>query len=52
MSTTHALYRFYDAAGALLYVGITIDPGSRWRSHAHDKPWWQQVAQIGWGGRR
>jgi hypothetical protein len=25
----HALYRFYDAAGMLLYVGITVDPGAR-----------------------
>lgn len=43
---THALYRFYDATGALLYVGITADPGARWRKHAHDKPWWHQVAHI------
>lgn len=43
---THALYRFYDATGQLLYVGITADPGSRWRSHAREKPWWHQVAHI------
>jgi predicted GIY-YIG superfamily endonuclease len=43
---THALYRFYDATGALLYIGITADPGSRWRSHAHNKPWWQQISTI------
>lgn len=46
MSTTHALYRFYDTTDQLLYVGITADPGSRWRSHAHEKPWWQHVAKI------
>ena len=43
---THALYRFYDATGTLLYVGITADPGARWRQHAHDKPWWHHVANI------
>ena len=43
---THALYRFYDATGTLLYIGITADPGNRWRSHAQDKPWWQQVTNI------
>lgn len=43
---THALYRFYDATGQLLYVGITADPGSRWRSHARNKPWWHHVAHI------
>ncbi len=46
MSATHALYRFYATDGALLYVGITADPGARWRKHAHDKPWWQEVANI------
>lgn len=48
MSTdrAHALYRFYADAGALLYVGITLDPGSRWRAHRDDKPWWQQVTKI------
>jgi hypothetical protein len=45
-SATHALYRFYDATGTLLYIGITADPGSRWRSHAHDKPWWHEIATI------
>jgi hypothetical protein len=42
----HALYRFYDAAGMLLYVGITVDPGARWRAHRDAKPWWHQVANI------
>lgn len=41
-----ALYRFYDSENALLYIGITFDPGSRWRKHADDKPWWQRVARI------
>jgi len=41
-----ALYRFYDAAGDLLYIGITFDPGSRWAQHQHDKPWWHEVQQL------
>lgn len=45
-SRLHALYRFYDAAGALLYVGITLNPGTRLRDHSHDKPWWYDVARI------
>lgn len=42
----HALYRFYDDAGVLLYVGITADPGSRFKQHQGDKPWWTEVAHI------
>lgn len=42
----HALYRFFDPAGALLYVGISLDPGSRWKQHRDDKPWWAEVAQA------
>lgn len=43
--TTHALYRFYDAAGDLLYVGITLNPDERWKKH-RKKPWWHTVASI------
>lgn len=46
MANDHALYRFYDRAGELLYVGITRDPGARWSRHAADKPWWHQVQRI------
>jgi hypothetical protein len=42
----HALYRFYDAANILLYVGITIDPGVRFKKHYADKPWWSEIANI------
>lgn len=38
----NALYRHYDATGRLLYVGITNNPGSRWKGH-RDKPWWLYV---------
>lgn len=40
------LYRLYNSAGALLYVGITSDIGRRWKEHRpehHD--WWPQVAE-------
>lgn len=40
-----ALYRFYDAAGRLLYVGITGDPADRWARHAAEKAWWPNVAR-------
>ncbi len=42
----HALYRFYDAAGSLLYIGLTVDPGTRWKTHRREKPWWLDVANI------
>lgn len=37
-----ALYRFYDADGALLYIGICGEPLKRWYTHA-DKEWWPNV---------
>lgn len=40
------LYRFYDADGALLYVGITGVGIVRWYAHAVDKAWWTQVASV------
>jgi predicted GIY-YIG superfamily endonuclease len=42
----HCLYRFYDDADDLLYVGITCDPARRWPEHMRDKPWWTSVAKI------
>lgn len=43
----HALYRFFDRSDVLLYVGITVDPGARFKKHRGDKPWWNQVDHIG-----
>jgi len=40
-----ALYRFFNAADELLYVGITGDPRARWAQHAAEKPWWPDVAR-------
>jgi predicted GIY-YIG superfamily endonuclease len=38
-----AVYRFHDAAGDLLYVGMTRNPRARFHNHAADKPWWPEV---------
>lgn len=43
---TYTLYRFFDDADRLLYVGKTIDPGSRMKSHKREKDWWEDVAYI------
>jgi hypothetical protein len=40
------LYRFFDASGALLYVGITCDLPERVRRHRGEKAWWLDVANI------
>jgi prevent-host-death family protein len=38
-----ALYRLYDDAEQLIYVGISTQPETRWMQHATDKPWWPMV---------
>ena len=43
---SHALYRFWNAAGDLLYVGISVNPYGRFEQHQADKPWWGEVAKI------
>lgn len=44
-STQHALYRFFDAHGRLLYVGRTGQPPHRrFGQHAAEKWWYGQVA--------
>jgi hypothetical protein len=42
-STPTSLYRYYDQAGLLLYVGITSTGIARNRQHNSDKEWWQWV---------
>ncbi|MFF5773868.1 GIY-YIG nuclease family protein [Streptomyces californicus] len=39
------LYRLYDDADRLLYIGVTCNPTSRWGGHRKDKDWWGQVAR-------
>jgi predicted GIY-YIG superfamily endonuclease len=41
----NVLYRFYNKAGTLLYVGITAKPPERFRHHLA-KQWWAEVANI------
>lgn len=43
---TQTLYRFYDAEGILLYVGITGNLPLRLPHHNASKPWWADVAYI------
>lgn len=40
------LYRFYAADDALLYIGLTVNPGQRFTNHAHKKEWWVDVAKV------
>jgi len=42
----HVLYRLRDAAGELIYVGITNDIRARFYAHAREKWWWNQVASC------
>lgn len=42
----NVLYRFYTKTGQLLYVGITMDPANRFKSHRGHKLWWSDVAGI------
>lgn len=44
--STHALYRFFDDQDRLLYIGITIDPGARWKTHSKEQPWWFEVTTV------
>ncbi|MFC9341436.1 hypothetical protein ACFT0G_25405 [Streptomyces sp. NPDC057020] len=49
-----ALYRLYDDAELLLYVGVADNPRVRFGQHARDKPWWPKVTsrEIEWFGSR
>jgi excisionase family DNA binding protein len=40
VSERTAVYRVFDAEGALLYVGISNKFGTRWEHHASMQPWW------------
>lgn len=44
--TKHALYRFYNDGGQLLYVGITNDPPRRMKRHSEKKSWWPKVRGL------
>jgi len=42
----YILYRFFDPAGRLLYIGLTSDPGHRIKQHKRQKSWWLHVARM------
>jgi hypothetical protein len=42
-----ALYQLFDAAGRLLYVGISKDPMERWLAYRNTS-WWPAVARYEW----
>lgn len=45
-SGPHVVYRCFDAAGHLLYIGCTASPATRFRKHAKQSRWWAEVASI------
>lgn len=40
-----AVYRLYDAADRLLYVGVAYDFDKRFKDHAKSKAWWPDVVR-------
>ena len=48
--TTTALYRLFAEDGALLYVGISARPWTRFIEHREKKLWWTAVVRVemGW----
>lgn len=41
---SNVLYRFFDANGRLLYIGVTANIKTRWKDHSRNKPHWRDVA--------
>ena len=46
MNGRTVVYRLYDKANELLYVGISSRFGVRWLEHAGSKPWWPEVDHV------
>ena len=46
LDTEHILYRLFDDAGDLLYVGITNRWSRRSGEHSRTKSWWPLVARV------
>ncbi len=40
------VYRMFNAAGDLLYIGCTTRFIRRMTDHEHNRPWWSEVASI------
>ena len=45
-SSRTALYRHFDAAGTLLYVGISLSAVARLRSHQDESGWFGEIASV------
>lgn len=41
-----ALYRHFDKAGALLYIGIAVDPAKREAEHRRESEWAARIHRI------
>lgn len=41
-----ALYRHFDATGALLYIGISLNAVARLAQHRRDAHWFASIARI------
>jgi hypothetical protein len=46
VSEQHFLYRLWDSARRLLYVGVTNSPRDRIKEHKAEKPWWYMVDDV------
>lgn len=49
-----AVYRIYDEADSLLYVGVASSFGRRWSQHSSKQEWWPMVHRqtVTWYGTR
>src|ERR687884_419494 len=45
-SSPTSVYKFFDAQGALLYVGVTSQGPGRFYQHNRQKEWWPEVAST------
>ena len=44
---SYHVYKHFDASGALLYVGVSLDAtGARWRGHRSKSAWFSSIARI------
>jgi excinuclease UvrABC nuclease subunit len=41
-----SVYRYYDAAGHLLYVGCSVSPARRYSIHKAIAPWFKQMQRM------
>lgn len=41
-----ALYRIWGEADLLLYIGVSKNFGQRWKQHAKEQPWWDEMKRL------